>query len=68
MMYDDDCHPLEADREHRHEIAHDYDTYPSGESLPRHTDKRGRAWVTCTCCSKLLLPAEGKASAGTEDD
>jgi hypothetical protein len=54
---DDDYHPLEADREYRHEIAHDYGTYPSGEPLPRHTDKHGRVRVTCTCGSKFVLKA-----------
>jgi len=60
-MHDVDYQPLEADREIRHEIAHDYGGMSSGEPLPEHTDSDGRVWVTCTCGKKFPLnpqPAE----------
>ncbi len=69
MYDDDDYHPLEADREFRHEIAHDYGTSPSGEPLPRHTDRHGRVWVTCNCGSKFLLkPRPGADLSELEDE
>ena len=55
MYDDDDYNPLESDREYMHDIARDYGTSPSGEPLPRHTDRDGRVWVTCNCGSKFLL-------------
>ena len=66
-LYDDDYNPLESDREFRHEIARDYGKAPSGEPLPRHTDKHGRVWVTCNCGSKFLLKAP-PADAGPDLD
>jgi hypothetical protein len=68
-MFDgDDYDPLESDREYRHEIAHDYGVTPSGEPLPRHTDKHGRVWVTCNCGKKFLLrPNATTDSSGRPD-
>lgn len=66
-LYDDDYNPLESDREFRHEIARDYGKAPSGEPLPRHTDKHGRVWVTCNCGSKFLLKVP-PADAGPDLD
>ena len=62
---DDDYDPLAADSEYIHEIAHDYGATPSGEPLPRHTDKHGRVWVTCNCGKRFLLGSEHE---GTEDN
>ena len=64
-MFDDeeDYDPLAADSEYRHEIAHDYGVTPSGEPLPRHTDKHGRVWVTCNCGKTFLLQPQPSATA-----
>lgn len=62
---DDDYDPLAADSEYRHEIAHDYGVTPSGEPLPRHTDKQGRVWVTCNCGQKFLLPPQREETTST---
>jgi hypothetical protein len=54
-MHDDYDDFWESDRELMHEAARLAGTKPSGEPLPRHTDKHGRVWVTCTCGKKFLL-------------
>ena len=65
---DDDYDPLAADSEYIHEIAHDYGVTPSGEPLPRHTDKQGRVWVTCNCGKKFLLRSEHEDSEGNRPE
>jgi hypothetical protein len=57
-LYDDDDF-WESDREMMHEAARLNGTTASGEPLPRHTDKQGRVWVTCTCDKKFLLKPQG---------
>ena len=69
MCDDDDYNPLEADREYMHEIARDHGTSPSGEPLPRHTDRHGRVWVTCNCGSQFVLePQPGADLSEFEDE
>ena len=66
-MYDDDDDFWESVRELMHEAARLAGTTPSGDPLPRTTNKHGRVWVTCNCGSNFLLESR-PGDAGSDLD